>query len=357
MSKELVVKKIVRETKDAVTLFFENPGSEEWKYKSGQFLTLIASIDGKEARRSYSLCSTDGIDSELAVTVKRVTGGLMSNYLLDSIKEGDSIVVDVPMGNFVLEPQTQDQRHVVLIGGGSGITPLMSMLKTVLKKEEQSVVSLVFANSTKDSIIFKDQLEGLHEEYKERFRLYNYLSKATRAVNKKGFLGIGKKVVTQEQGRLDDKKLAAILDGLYIENSDHTQYYICGPEGLMEVAEKTLKNRSIDTKNVFKEHFVLKAAKETNLPEGTRSVNVVVDGVTSQVEVKKQSILFSAIDQGIDVPYSCQSGICTACMAKCTSGEVKMEFEDALTDEQIAEGYVLTCIGYPMSDDVTVEYE
>lgn len=354
---ELVIKKIVKETKDAVTIVFENPGGTDWKYKSGQFLTLIATINNQEVRRSYSLCSAEGIDADLAVTVKRVSGGVMSNYLNESVKEGDKMLVDVPMGNFVLEPQADDQRHVVLIGGGSGITPLMSMLKTVLKKEEQSVVSLVYVNSTPDSIIFKGIIEGFQEEYKERFKLYNYLSKATRAVNKKGFLGLGKKVVTQEQGRIDGKKLSAILDGLYIENSDNTQYYVCGPEGMMKVAEKTLKNRSVESKNVFKEHFVITASSDNKGSGEARKVTVIADGVTSEVEVTKQSILFSAIDQGVDVPYSCQSGICTACMAKCTSGEVKMDFEDALTAEQIAEGYVLTCIGHPVSDDVTVEYE
>lgn len=355
---QLKVKDVIKQTSDAVTIKFSKP-DESWEYKSGQFLTLVTKIGGEEIRRAYSLCSSPDIDDYLAVTAKKIDGGKMSRFLVDHLRVGGELGVMKPMGNFIFDPHPTGQRHIVLIGAGSGITPLISMIKTALYKEKQSVLSLVYANSTDQDIIFKSKLDELLQEFKDRFRVYHYLSSAKKSVDKKGFLGLGKKVVLKEQGRLDSQKLNAILDGLYIqEETDYTEYYLCGPEGLMDIAEACLTNRNVNPKQIFKESFFI-AAPVTEEPEidGPKKVNVVLNGDTYQITVKDDPILTAALENGLDAPYSCQSGLCTACMAKCKTGEVKMEFDDALTEDQIKEGYVLTCIGYPMSDDVTIEYE
>ncbi len=356
----LRVKKIIKQTTDAITIVFEQ-GVEKIKYESGQFLTLIIDINGEEIRRAYSLCSSYYTDEDLAVTVKRVKGGKMSNYLVDTLQVGESLQVLPAMGTFTCEVNKDFQRHVVLLGGGSGITPLMSILKSVLSQELQSVVSLVFANTTQRDVIFKEDLDTLRDEYKERLRVYHYFSQVERAVRKKGFLGLSKKVVTEVPGRLTPKGLNSILDGLYIQQGDKTEFYMCGPGGLMGTIEKALSKRKIEKKYIHKESFDTVGIAKNDLSaiaEGEKKINLLVGGEEHKLTLKgKEPILLEVLEQGVDIPFSCQSGLCTACMGKCTSGEVQMEFADALSEDQIKDGYVLTCISKVVSEEATIEFE
>ena len=338
----LKVKNIVQETADAISIVFETP-EEGITYQSGQFLTLIADIEGQEVRRSYSFCSTLGIDTDLAVTVKRVNGGLMSNYLADKVKVGDEIKVMEPIGNFTTEAVAENKRHLVFFAGGSGITPFMSLIKFIMHKEPQSTITLVYANRNVDSIIFKDQLDQLITKYEGRLSLEHVLDEAPEGWS--GFSGF-----------LDRTKLGSILASF--PESANTEYWMCGPQGMMQVVESYLMEKAIHKDQIRKESFVAPTHEPDQDENGviTRDVTIVYEGEEHRITVKPDStILETGLDAGIDLPYSCQSGLCTACRCSLVSGEIKMDEDEGLTEKEREEGYVLICVGHPLTDDVKLK--
>ncbi len=342
----LPVKEIIQETADAITIVFEQP-EEKIHYTSGQFLTLIADIEGKEVRRAYSLSSSPYVDDVLAVSIKRVEGGLMSNYLPDTLKVGDTMKVMEPMGTFTTDFDSNNKRHIIMFGGGSGITPIMSIIKSTLNQEPDSIVSLIYCNRNIDSIIFKEQLSELELKFEGRVHVIHVLDDAP--MNWQGHSGL-----------LNHDMLEKIFERIPEWGHDNSTYLMCGPEGMMNNAQNLLEERHIPKDRIFKESFVAgilnKEDKKDSAPLDARSVNIVYDGETHAVEVAPDtSILEAALDQGIDLPYSCQSGLCTACRGKCSSGKVKMDEEEGLSEAEIEEGYVLTCVGHPLTDDVTIE--
>lgn len=347
----LKVKDVIQETKDAITIVFEKP-EQSLAYKSGQFLTLIIPIEGKEVRRAYSLCSSPFVDNDPAVTVKRVEGGLMSNWLPDHLKVGDTVKVMEPMGVFTTEYKPENKRHVVLFAGGSGITPMMSITKSMLTQEPESIISLIYCNRDIDSIIFKEQLERLQTDYEGRFRVIHILDDAP--MNWQGHSGL-----------LNHSMLVKIFERIPNWGADATTYLMCGPEGMMKNVENLLAEQHISKENIFKESFVAGTIDKELKKEGaepsdneivTREVTVIYDGEEHKFTVEPDaSILETALDLGIDLPYSCQSGLCTACRGKCISGKVKLDEEEGLSDAELEEGYVLTCVGHPLTDDVVIE--
>lgn len=343
----LQVKDIVQETPDAITIVFHQP-VPAIEYRSGQFLTLIANIDGKEIRRSYSFCSAPGIDEDLAVTVKRVEGGLMSNYLPDNLKVNDQVKVMEPMGHFTTELDSAKKRHVIMFAGGSGITPFMSHIKSMLAGEPQSIISLIYANRHVDSIIFKEELERLQTENQGRFHVIHILEQAP--LNWQG-----------RSGLLNPKMLKEILERIPDWGQDNTQYLMCGPEGMMHNISTYLNDYGISSADIYKESFVAPTIdkEEPTVDDGTvqtREVTVIYDGDEYQFTVEPEStILETALDMDIDLPYSCQSGLCTACRGKLLSGKVKLDEEEGLSEAEREEGYVLTCVGHPLTDDVKIE--
>ena len=347
----LKVKEIVQETKDAITIVFESP-ENKINYKSGQFLTLIVPMEGKDVRRAYSLCSSPFVDGDPAVTVKRVEGGLMSNWLPDNLKVGDTMKIMEPMGVFTTEYKTDNKRHIVMFAGGSGITPMMSITKSMLTQEPDSIISLIYCNRDIDSIIFKDKLEQLQTDYEGRFRVIHILDDAP--MNWQGHSGL-----------LNHDMLVKIFERIPNWGADKTTYLMCGPEGMMKNVENLLEEQKIDKSKVFKESFVAGTIDKELKKEGaepsdgeivTREVTVIYDGEEHKFTVEPDStILETALDLGIDLPYSCQSGLCTACRGKCISGKVKLDEEEGLSESELEEGYVLTCVGHPISDDVVIE--
>lgn len=340
----LTVKELQWHGKNAATVVFEAP-EDTFEYKPGQYLTIITEVDGKEERRSYSLNSSPYIDKNPAVTIKREEGGKVSGYLIDTLKPGDEVKIIKPMGKFTTDFDPSNKRHLVFIGGGSGITPLFSILTSALEQEPETKVTLVYGNRDEENIIFKEELPKLQEKYGDRFNLYHTLSQPGESW-------------TGEKGRIDREKLAAVLGDELKAN----EYYLCGPQGMMKTAEEYLKEQGCV--NVFKESFVasddIKNIKVVEA-EGKRKASevTVIDGgeeYTFTVEPDK-SILETALDNGIDLPYSCQSGICTTCRCKKLEGEVEMEVSEGLTDDEIAEGYVLICVGHAKSDKVRLDLE
>jgi ring-1,2-phenylacetyl-CoA epoxidase subunit PaaE len=352
----LKVADITRETSDAITIHFEHPEGQTVSYKPGQFLTLILNIDGKEVRRSYSLSSTPHEETRLSVTVKRVSGGLVSNYLLDSLKAGDEIRVMQPIGNFCLTCAPDNKRHVLLFGAGSGITPLMSILKSVLLKEPNSQVTLLYGNSDEDSVIFKEQLQQLTSNYGERFHIEYIYSQP--------------KHECEHKGRMNQSMIIKILERLQLAKIDNAIYYMCGPEGMMDEVKRALDVLHVAPEYIFRESFVSnklieqqQQAKHGDVLSSdddgeivTQTVTIIYEGAEYHVEVEPdQTILEAALDQDVDLPYSCQAGLCTACRGKCLSGKVHLDEREGLSDAELDEGYVLNCVGHPLTSDVVIE--
>ena len=345
----LQIQKIVKETENAVTIHFWHPINEQIRYKAGQFLTvLVPGSDGKKVRRSYSMSSSPVTDSSVAITVKRVQNGQVSGYLCDRVKEGDFLEVIEPMGRFVYEPETPHQGKLVMIAVGSGITPLFSILKTVLKTTDRQVL-LIYGNRNENNIIFKDQLERLEAEYAARLAIVPILSRPTgHWVGHRGRLHQANGVWFMKENRVDFKK---------------DFFYMCGPEEMMDEMQKIFRLFEVPEEHIFYERFNAPTQDDEvlleNLPElKTQTVTVHYDGETHVFAVEPhQTILEAALDRDIDLPYSCQAGMCTACLGKCLKGKVKMDEDEGLTEKEIAEGYILTCVSHPLTGDVEIEVD
>jgi ring-1,2-phenylacetyl-CoA epoxidase subunit PaaE len=347
---DLKVKEIVQETKDAISIVFEQP-ENKINYKAGQFLTLIVPVEGKDVRRAYSLCSSPFVDADLAVTVKRVEKGIMSNWLPDNLKIGGRVKVMEPMGQFTSEFNAAKKRHLIMFAGGSGITPMMSIIKSILTQEPESIVSLIYCNRDIDSIIFKDVLEKMQTKDEGRLHVIHILDNAP--MNWQGYSGL-----------LNREMLTKLFERIPDWGIESTTYLMCGPEGMMKNVESLLADRQIPKEKVFKESFVQGTIDKDKKEEATssseelkaREVTIRYDGQEYKVMVPpNKAILETALDAGIDLPYSCQSGLCTACRGKALSGKVKLDEEEGLSQSERAEGYVLTCVGHPLTDDVVIE--
>ncbi|MBX2967055.1 MAG: ferredoxin--NADP reductase [Cyclobacteriaceae bacterium] len=348
---DLPVKEIIRETKDAISIVFQQP-EPKITYKSGQFLTLIVPIEGKEVRRAYSLCSSPFTDEDLAVTVKRVDNGLMSNWLPDNLKTGDVLKIMEPMGQFTTEFDKARKRHLILFAGGSGITPILSIIKSLLTQEPESMVSLIYCNRDIDSIIFKDELATWETNHQGRLHVIHVLDNAP--MNWQGYSGL-----------LNPDMLKKLFERIPDWGIDNTTYLMCGPEGMMKNVDTLLAQHNIPKEKIFKESFVQGTIDKEKKQEATpveadekkaREVTIRYDGNEYKVMVEPdRTILETALDQGIDLPFSCQSGLCTACRGKALSGKVKLDEEEGLSQSERDEGYVLTCVGHPLTDDVVIE--
>jgi ring-1,2-phenylacetyl-CoA epoxidase subunit PaaE len=276
----------------------------------------------------------------------------MSNWLPDTLRVGQTLRVMEPMGQFTTEFDAQRKRHLVLFSGGSGITPMMSIVKSTLNQEPESIVSLIYCNRDHDSIIFRAELERLEERYEGRLQVVHVLD--TAPMNWTGYSGL-----------LNREMLVKLFERIPSWGADKTLYLMCGPEGMMKNVEALLHDHSIAKDKIFKESFVQgvldkqsEVAPAAPGSEGskTREVTIRYDNQEFKVTVAPQdTILQSALDQGIDLPYSCQSGLCTACRGKALSGKVKLDEEEGLSQSERAEGYVLTCVGHPLTDDVVIE--
>jgi ring-1,2-phenylacetyl-CoA epoxidase subunit PaaE len=348
---ELMVKNIIQETMDATSIVFEQPVTKI-NYKPGQFLTLIVPLQGKDVRRAYSLCSSPFVDADLIVSVKRVDHGLMSNWLPDHLKVGDKVKVMEPMGQFTTEYSKEKKRHLILFAGGSGITPMMSIIKSILTQEPDSILSLIYCNRNIDSIIFKDELTRLKTKHEGRLHLFHILQEAP--MNWQGYSGL-----------LNYEMFEKLFEQIPNWGIEKTVYFMCGPQGMMKNVDSLLDLINIPKDNIFKESFVQgtidKDKKElaiasTSSENKTREVTICYDGQEYKVMVEStRTILETALESGIDLPYSCRSGLCSSCRGKTLSGKVKLDKVEGLSQSEREEGYVLTCVCYPITDDVVIK--
>ncbi len=349
---QLKVSKVVHETADASTVYFEKPGDDSFSYKPGQYLTLKLNVGGESLRRAYSLCSSPITDRDLAVTVKRVDHGRVSSFIHTQVKAGDVIEVFPPMGNFKITPDPATARHLILLGGGSGITPLMSILKSVLAAEPKSRISLIYGNRDEASIIFRQELEALADANPERLRVIHILSEPSSAWL--GMRGLPLRSVV----------LGIVQDLMNVDNLPKT-YWICGPSPMMDEAQAALGFLGIEKSAIYREIFTAPIADPEDVAKaaaaeakrGDYTITVRLDGKEKQVLVKNnQTILEAVIGVGMDPPFACQMGVCCTCRAMCHAGKIEMEEDEGLSDTEIKEGFVLTCQSHPLTADVVIEY-
>ncbi|WP_196888550.1 ferredoxin--NADP reductase [Aureivirga sp. CE67] len=342
---------VKHETKDAVSISFDLPYElyETFDYKAGQHLTLIFNINDKEVRRSYSLCSSPVLEENIRIGVKRVKNGLVSNYINDKIKIGDTIEIMPPEGRFYADSKKEFYKTYYLFSAGSGITPIFSIAKTVLNTEERSFVYLFFGNRDQESIIFKKELDELKEQFPERFILVHTLSKPKTS-------WFSKNEFEFRKGRVDEESVNWFINE-YPPYAQNTEYYICGPGKMIEDTEEALHKIDVPQNRIFKEYFG--SGKEK---KGIESVDNAVliatlNGDTVETTIPKgKTILRTLIDFGENPPYSCEGGVCSTCACKLVKGKVAMKKNLGLSDEDVEKGYILSCQSLPLTDEVEVEY-
>ncbi len=338
----LRVARVIAETADSCSVVVDVPPelARQFAYQAGQFLTFKVEYAGRVLTRCYSLSSSPDTDQEHRVTIKRVSDGRVSNWFNDSVSGGDVLRVLPPAGRFTLRPR---ETPLLLFAGGSGITPVFSILKTALVTTGRKI-RLVYANRDQNSVIFKAELDELRARHPDRFELTHHLDAQS------GFLQ-SSEVTTQLEGWLD------------------ADCYICGPAAFMDLVEQTLLSASIPREHVFVERFVspsdpdevsakqatAKASGELAVPE---QIRVRWDGKLHLVPYQSgQTLLQAAVAAGVDPPYSCEEGYCSSCQAKLVDGQVKMAVNDCLSDEEIADGCILACQAYPLTQDIEIDWD
>jgi len=342
----LKIREVVKVSQDAVNVIFEKP-EHDFNYQPGQFLTIIDTVKGKKIRRAYSLCTTPHLDEHPGVTVKRVIDGQMSNHINDTFKKGKYVEIMLPMGMFTTTYNAVATRQIFLFGGGSGITPLYSILRTILKLEPKSTVTLVYGNRDVDSVIFNTELTLLASE-NPNFKLLHVLENDSTGI-------------AHYKGRPTVDSMMQIIQNLKI--TSESEIFICGPQAMMDVVTEAFKSAKIVDLKMHMESFV---AGKTS-PEPEIGGAPIADSKTSEVIIelngnsfsltlnKSKPVLEQALNANIDMPYSCQSGLCTACRGKCLEGEISIDQAEGLSQEELDAGFVLTCVGKPLSDFVRVE--
>ena len=349
----LRVAEIVPETDDALSIRFDVPPelADAFRFKAGQHLTLKADIGAEEVRRNYSLCTAPD-EGVMKVTVKRIAGGIFSNWVAESLRAGDMIDVMTPHGSFTVPFEAGAARRYVGIAGGSGITPIMSLIRTALSEEPASRFTLFYGNRDSQSVIFLEGLAELKDRYMGRLEIFHFLAEEEGEVE-------------LFNGMLDAARCGEAVDRLVVEPGSVDAWFICGPGPMMDAAEAVLVERGIAHERIHIERFTAgrpSAAMEAQMAalqeEAVgQTIAVTLDGRTRRIEFDGSSILDSARAAGLPAPFACKAGVCATCRAKVTSGKVEMAAHYGLTDEEIADGYVLTCQSVPAGDGVAVDYD
>jgi ring-1,2-phenylacetyl-CoA epoxidase subunit PaaE len=351
--KKLSIKEVKRETKDAVSILFNIP--EEFKthytFIAGQYVNLKLTLDGKEIRRAYSICAAP-FENKLKIAIKKINGGLFSTFANDVLKIGDKLNVMPPTGNFITKYNEQQPQYLG-IAAGSGITPIISIIKDTLSTQPSSTFTLIYGNRNRSSIAFFEELENLKNKYIERFTLINILSRE-------------KMDAEIFYGRIDTDKLSGLKK--LIDYNRFSAAYLCGPEAMIFAGSDFLQNAGMEKNQI---HFELFGAPvlqtKSNLKDsidaedvGPKSaVSIKLDGRTFdfQLAYNGQNILDAALQQGADLPFACKGGVCCTCRAKLMSGNVRMDVNYALEQEEVEQGFILTCQAHPTTEDVFIDFD
>lgn len=361
----LKVKDVRKETADTITISFDIPDklAKDFQYKQGQYLTLKFNINGEDFRRAYSMSSSP-VDADIAVTVKRVHKGKVSNYVHENVRANSTIEVMQPEGRFFTELNEDACKTYYLFGAGSGITPLMSILKTILEFEPKSTVNLLYGNRNEATIIFKNKLDDLQKKYAGQLHCEHILSQPIKEKKGglKGLFSKGKINWAGKIGRINANVVSAFLED-HPNRNKGAEYFICGPGTMIDAVKDLLNAKGIDKKNIHFEAFVNAAeaaAAKANSTGGVDGANMLchLDGNEVKLAIPKgKNILDTLLDAGYDAPYSCTAGACATCMAKVTKGKAKMDQCFALDDDEIENGFVLTCQAHPETAEIEVTFD
>jgi ring-1,2-phenylacetyl-CoA epoxidase subunit PaaE len=349
---KLIIKDIKKETLDCVSIAFEIPveAQKEFVFFPGQNITIRTFNDSEEIRRSYSICSSP-LESELRVAVKKVEGGIFSTFANETLKKGDVLEVLPPTGNFFPKTMASDRNDYVFFAAGSGITPIISIIKTILFSQQNSSVTLVYGNKNLNSIIFKEEIEALKDKYLRNFRVYYILS---REKTESDF----------NHGRIDVAKcnhLSKLINFNIIDD-----FFICGPEKMIYTVKDFLCGWGIEPEKIHfelfttptKEHTKIYKTVQQTTPEGSE-ITVKIDGRSFDfnLEYNGKTILDAGLAQGADLPFACKGGVCCTCKAKLIEGEVEMEANYGLEKSEVKAGFILTCQSHPRTKKVIVDYD
>lgn len=337
----LEVKEVRRETAESVSILFQPPmdAKDAFQFLAGQYMTLELEIGGEAVRRSYSLCAAPE-DQELRVAVKEVKGGRFSTFANRELKVGDVVQAMPPQGRFVLKAQTETRRVFVGMAAGSGITPLLSQIRHILFHEPQSTFTLFYVNKTSQSIMFKEDLQDLKDQFMERFRLFHLLTQ--EPVDAELF-----------HGRLTADRCRALIEAKLIDIPALDGVYLCGPESMIMDCKEVLQANGLAPERIHFELFTSAGSKGPYISDAvqddvSKEVAIVLDGITTTVRLDgNKTVLEAALDAGLDAPYSCMGGVCCTCRAKMTSGKADMDINYALEPSEVEQGFILTCQSHP----------
>ncbi|MBC7425682.1 MAG: phenylacetate-CoA oxygenase/reductase subunit PaaK [Bacteroidia bacterium] len=353
----LKIKDIRRETADCISVSLDVPAELKLDYTfiQGQYLTFKVNMQGQELRRSYSICTSPS-ENELRVAIKEMENGLFSTYANKNFKAGDSLDVMTPTGLFYTQLDATQSKNYCSFASGSGITPIMSIMKSVLYTEPGSTFTLFYGNKNSASIIFHEEIEALKNKFMGRLSVYNILSRETVDI-------------PLLNGRIDSRKCKECIDAKVLDPTFFHEYFLCGPESMILSVKDILVENGVDKKLIHFELFTTPtqtAIKAQEAPkttgktaDKTSNVSVKIDGITYTLDLLYggDTILDAAIAKGADLPYACKGGVCCTCRAKVTKGTVEMEMNFALEDDEIEKGYVLTCQAHPTSEEVFIDFD
>ena len=340
---KLTIQKIIKETADAVSILFDVPANlkEDFSFKAGQYITLKATINGSEVRRAYSICTSPN-SNELKVVVKAVENGVFSTFATTSLKEGDSLEVSVPEGKFILNPEAN--KNYIAFAAGSGITPIMSMLKSVLETENSSTFTLVYGNKSSDKTIFKNELDNLFAKYPNNLNLDFVFSQENNS--------------DSLVGRIDKGITNYFLKNIHKDISFDTAF-LCGPEEMIHIVSETLQENNFSENAILFELFT--ASTEENaidIEEGKTEITVMLDDEeTTFVMNKSDDILAASLRNNLDAPYSCQGGVCSSCLCQVTEGKAVMVKNSILTDSEVEDGLILACQAHPTTAKICIDFD
>jgi ring-1,2-phenylacetyl-CoA epoxidase subunit PaaE len=349
----LTVAKVRHETRDAIAVTFDVPQDLKaaFAYKQGQHLTLRAMIDGEDVRRSYSICSAVQ-DEALRVAIKRTPGGMFSSWANESLKPGMQLDVMPPMGHFNVPLDAASEKHYLAFAAGSGITPILSIIKTTLLAEPKSRFTLVYGNRATSSVIFRDELTDLKDAYLDRLRLVYVMSREQQDIE-------------LFNGRITREKCGQFLQH-WIDIADIDVAFICGPEEMMHGVSAALQEAGMPKEQIRIELFAASIPKHEHKPRkvdaGERhqtEVTVIMDGSASSfsMDKDKQSVLDAGLRAGLEMRWSCKGGVCSTCRCKVLEGQVEMDVNYALEDYEVARGFVLSCQSFPLTDKVVLDFD
>ena len=349
----LRIARLDRETRDAVAITFDVPPelAPQYRFEPGQHLTVRARVGDADVRRSYSICSGTG-DGTLRIAVKRCAGGLFSNYANERLKAGDTLEVMPPMGHFGVPLDAGTARHYVAFAAGSGITPILSIVRSTLAAEPRARFTLFYGNRASGTVMFREELAALKDVHMTRLNLVHVLSREEQDVE-------------VLHGRIDGQRASALLDR-WAPLADVDVVYLCGPDAMMRSVREMLEARGCPAARVRVERFASSIPRHEHKPAAVApgsamqsEVTVILDGArrTFTLDRTKESILEAGLKHGVELPYSCKGGVCSTCRCRVVAGEVDMDVNFALEDYEVARGFVLACQSYPATDKVTVNFD